>query len=67
MEKRKAKVRFGLNQYRRPTPIKWRRIGDGLLLASTLVSTTNIDSPVLATASIVIGTVGKFLTNFFAD
>jgi hypothetical protein len=67
MEKRKTKVRFGLNQYRRPTPIKWRRIGDGLLLASTLVSTTNIESPVLATASIVIGTVGKFLTNFFAD
>ena len=66
MEKRN-KVRFGLNQYRRPTPIRWRRIGDGLLLASTLVSTTNIESPVLATASIVIGTVGKFLTNFFAD
>ena len=66
MEKRK-KVRFGLNQYRRPTPIKWRRIGDGLLLASSLVSTTNIESPVLATAAIVIGTVGKFLTNFFAD
>jgi len=66
MEKRN-KVRFGLSQYRRPTPIRWRRIGDGLLLASTLVSTTNIESPVLATASIVIGTVGKFLTNFFAD
>jgi hypothetical protein len=67
MEKRKQKTRFGLSEYRRPTPIKWRRVGDGLLLASTLVSTTNIESPVLATASIIIGTVGKFLTNFFAD
>lgn len=67
MEKRTKRLRFGLNEYRRPTPIKWRRVGDGLLLASTLVSTTNIESPVLATASIIIGTVGKFLTNFFSE
>lgn len=57
---------FGINQYRLPTPTKFRRLGDGLLLASTIIGTTNIDSPVLATVVIVFGTVGKFLTNFFS-
>jgi hypothetical protein len=42
-------------------------LGDGLLLASTIIGTTNIDSPVLATVVIVFGTVGKFLTNFFSQ
>ena len=67
METRRKKLRFGINQYRLPTPTKFRRIGDGLLLASTIIGTTNIDSPVLATVVIVFGTVGKFLTNFFSQ
>jgi hypothetical protein len=67
MEQRKRKTRFGLKEYRLPTPTKFRRLGDGLLLASTIIGTTNIQSPVLATAVIVFGTVGKFLTNFFSE
>lgn len=67
METRTKKLRFGINQYRLPTPTKFRRLGDGLLLASTIIGTTNIDSPVLATVVIVFGTVGKFLTNFFSQ
>jgi hypothetical protein len=67
MEKRNKKLRFGINEYRLPTPTKFRRIGDGLLLASTIIGTTNIDSPVLATVVIICGTVGKFLTNFFSQ
>jgi hypothetical protein len=65
--RRKKPLRFGVNEYRLPTPTKFRRLGDGLLLASTIIGTTNIDSPVLATVVIVFGTVGKFLTNFFSQ
>ena len=62
----KNKTRFGVNQYRRPTPVKLRKLGDALLIASTTLGTVQIHNPTVATGIIVIGTIGKFLTNFFS-
>lgn len=68
MTTKKNKTKFGLNAnaYRLPTPTKWRRIGDALLIGSTLVS-SQTHSPTIALVSQVLGVVGKFLTNFFHD
>jgi hypothetical protein len=63
----KNKTRFGLNEYRRPTPIKLRKLGDALLIASTTLGAVEIHNPAVATGIIVIGTIGKFLTNFFSE
>lgn len=60
-------LKFGLGQYSKPTPKKLRRLGDGLLLASTLITNeTMIDKPALASIALIFGVIGKFLTNFFS-
>lgn len=67
MEARK-KLRFGLMQYSKPTPKKMRRIGDALLLVSTLFTNeVMIDKPIVASVAMITGVVGKFLTNFFSE
>lgn len=56
-----------MNRYYRPTPIKWRKIGDALLAASTTITTYAIYDQVewLAYAALITGVIGKFLTNLF--
>lgn len=62
------KLRFGIMQYSKPTPKKMRRLGDGLLLASTIITNeTMIDKPFVASVALIAGAVGKFLTNFFSE
>ena len=62
------KLKFGLGEYNKPTPKKLRRLGDGLLLASTLITNELIlTSPAVASISLICGTIGKFLTNFFSE
>jgi hypothetical protein len=69
-----------LNDYWKPTPKKWRRIGDSLLAASTVLSIgglwqfdslgdvfTNNELKFMIISSIILGVLGKFLTNFFKD
>lgn len=66
--------------YWRPTPKKWRRVGDSLLAVASVLAigglwqfdnlkdvfTTNeIRSMIII--SIILGVVGKFLTNFFKE
>jgi len=53
----------------KPTPRNLRRLGDGLLAASAVITSTSIASGnnVLAYISLGIGVIGKFLTNFFAE
>ena len=61
------KLKFGLGEYDKPTPKKLRRLGDGLLLASSLITNElMLTSPAVASISLIIGTIGKFLTNFFS-
>ena len=69
-----------LSNYWKPTPKKWRKIGDTILAVGTFVTAgsligydemKDIFTPkevkiVIATA-FILGVVGKFLTNFFKD
>lgn len=57
------------DRYMQPTPKKWRRLGDAMLGASTMITTYAIadDHKWIAITALVLGVVGKFLTNFFCD
>ena len=60
-------LKFGLGQYNKPTPKKLRRLCDGFLLASTLITNeTMVDKPALASIAFICVVIGKFLTNFFS-
>lgn len=56
-----------MNRYYRPTPLKWRKIGDALLAASATITTFAIaeETKWLAYVALFTGVVGKFLTNLF--
>ena len=69
-----------LCSYWKPTPKKWRRIGDGLLAAASVLAIgglwqfdnlkeifTPTEIKSLIISSIVLGVSGKFLTNFFKE
>jgi hypothetical protein len=58
-----------LKNYFKPTPKRFRVLGDSLASASVFVSSYAIlnDHQNLGIAILVSGWVGKFLTNFFAD
>ena len=55
--------------YWKPTPLRWRKLGDALLAAGTSITTYAIidDMKWLALSSILLTVVGKFLTNFFSE
>ena len=56
-------------RYYLSTPIFWRKLGDGLLGASTFLTGAAIlsDYKWAAIACLAVGTIGKFLTNFFKE
>lgn len=64
-----SKVKFGRSRYSKPTPKKMRKLGDALLAVSTSISVYAIteEMKVVALSCVIIGAVGKFLTNFFAE
>ena len=55
--------------YYKPTPKKWRLLGDTLLGVSTTITgySLYVDLKWVAAAALILGVVGKFLTNFFTD
>jgi hypothetical protein len=66
--------------YWKPTPKKWRKLGDSLLSVSTVLSIgglwqfdnlkdvfTSNELKVMIVLSIFLGIIGKFLTNFFVE
>jgi hypothetical protein len=55
--------------YSSPTPKKWRKIGDALLATSTTITSFAIyeDAKAVAIVALVLGSLGKFLTNFFSE
>jgi len=60
--------------YKTPVPIKWRKIGDSILLASSGLSTVVMGSPIPDHISIwivfglnIFGIAGKIITNFFTS
>lgn len=60
--------KFSVKNYGLPTPDKWRRLGDSLLVTGTFGMTfaSISNHRYLAIGIIVITIAGKFLTNFFA-
>lgn len=56
-----------IKNYYTPTDSKWRKLGDTLLAVSTFITTYSIHNEMdqLALAAVIIGSVGKFITNFF--
>lgn len=55
--------------YYGPTPKRWRKLGDALLGVSTTITGYAImeDYKWIAFSALILGVVGKFLTNFFSD
>jgi len=55
--------------YSKNTPKFWRKLGDGLLGASTVITTFAIyeEMKAVAITALILGVVGKFLTNFFTE
>ena len=80
--KRKPKHIFSFKSsyYKSPTPALWRKIGDSLLGVATLIAIgglfqfdnlkeifTTVELRWMIGGSILLGVVGKVLTNFFKD
>lgn len=58
-----------LKNYYKPTPIKWRKLGDALLAVSTTITGYAMYENVkwVALTALITGVIGKFLTNFFTN
>ena len=74
------KVNSLMCNYWKPTPKKWRKIGDALLAVSTVLSIGGLwqfdnlkdvfapnELKIMIVLSLVLGVIGKFLTNFFVE
>jgi hypothetical protein len=60
--------------YYKPTPVKWRKIGDAILLGTASMSAMMMGAPLSETSKTwaifilnIIGVAGKVLTNFFKE
>lgn len=69
-----------LKNYYKPTPIKWRKIGDSILVIGTIISTTCLteyekakemfgmgDLKTLMLTAIICTALGKIITNFAVE
>lgn len=58
-----------IKEYYKPTPIKWRKLGDALLGTSSFITGYAIvnDLKWVALTALGLGAVGKFLTDFFSE
>jgi hypothetical protein len=58
-----------MKNYYKPTPKKWRKIGDALLAVALYAQTQEALSGYSHMMQVIsiIGLVGKFLTNFFSE
>lgn len=69
-----------VKSYWSPTPKKWRKLGDALLAAATVIAIGGIwqydtlkdiftpsEIKIMIISSICLGVFGKFLTNFFKE
>ena len=55
--------------YYKPTPEKWRKVGDAILAVGTTLTlyTAYMNWKELVFASAILTAIGKFLTNFFSE
>jgi hypothetical protein len=57
-------------RYLAPTPKKMRKLGDALLAVSTTIATYAIAEDMMKSiqiSALLLGVVGKFLSNFFTE
>jgi hypothetical protein len=56
-------------RYSTPTPPKWRKLGDLLLILSTTITSYSVieEMKEVALIAAILGCVGKILTNFFTE
>jgi hypothetical protein len=68
-KKKVMKTSFTVKSYWAPTPKKARKIGDALLgvFSVTSMSSMMMDYKPMAIVSLIIGVIGKILTNFFSE
>jgi hypothetical protein len=62
-----ANKRPRLKSYFKPTPKRFRILGDSIAAASLFIAGLNLDNPKLMLISGIAGAIGKFVTNFFGD
>lgn len=62
-------TKFSWKGYWQPTPLMFRKIGDALLGIFSIASVSSViaDHQGLAVASLIVGIIGKILSNFFSD
>ena len=67
--KKVIKTTFSMKSYWAPTPKKIRKVGDAMLgvFSITSMSSMIMDNKHLAIGSLILGVVGKILTNFFGE
>lgn len=56
--------------YYKPTPVKWRKLGDTLLAIGLVLTSYSITEDLnkwVQLSSLVFTVLGKFLTNFFTE
>jgi hypothetical protein len=76
----KKKVNGLMCDYWKPTPKRWRRIGDSLLAVASVMAIgglwqfdnlkdifTSKEIKIMIVTSIALGVIGKFLSNFFKE
>ena len=63
------KTEFSWKGYWKPTPLMFRKIGDGLLGLFSILSVSSVitEHKYLAIGSLALGALGKMLSNFFTD
>ena len=55
-------------RYHAPTPKTWRKVGDTLLVISTMgVPAVLMNHAWIGMTLFIVGILGKFLTNFFTE
>jgi hypothetical protein len=63
-------MKLDTKSYYRPTPTKWRKLGDSILILGTTLTATfagmEVDKGWIIAAAIVTA-VGKMVTNFFSE
>ena len=58
-----TKTKFGVSGFYKPTPAKFRKVGDALLVGSTIVSAQYSENPKVMFISQLVGLIGKLITN----
>lgn len=61
-------MKFDFTGFYRPTPEKVRKVGDFLQYGSQVLAGTQIsENPKMSMIIVIIGSVGKILSNFFVE